>query len=87
MPRWQIALYWRTDGRGLSTDDTLLADPWINRPAPVDDEAAYQVLAGVADGFGLPLSQVRPAYEDPLSRSSAEPPRWARSPPPGSAYR
>ncbi len=72
LPRWQIALYWRTDGRALWTDDTLLADPWINRPAPVDDEAAYQVLAGVADSFGLPLSQVRPAYEDPLSRLAAK---------------
>ncbi|WP_055404768.1 MULTISPECIES: DUF2126 domain-containing protein [unclassified Mycobacterium] len=68
LPRWQIALYWRTDGRPLWTDDALLADPWGDRPAPVDEEAAYQVLAGVADGLGLPLTQVRAAYEDPLHR-------------------
>jgi uncharacterized protein (DUF2126 family)/transglutaminase-like putative cysteine protease len=78
LPRWQIALYWRTDGRPLWTDDALLADPWtteLNQPipgGPVDNEAAYQVLEGIADGFGLPLSQVRPAYEDPLSRLAAK---------------
>jgi uncharacterized protein (DUF2126 family) len=72
LPRWQIALYWRTDGRPLWTDDTLLADPWVSDPAPVDDDAAYQVLEGIAHGFGLPLSQVRPAYEDPLARLAAE---------------
>jgi uncharacterized protein (DUF2126 family)/transglutaminase-like putative cysteine protease len=78
LPRWQIALYWRTDGRPLWTDDTLLADPWaseLNQPipvGPVDNEAAYQVLEGIADGFGLPLSQVRPAYADPLSQLAAK---------------
>lgn len=72
LPRWQIALYWRTDGRPLWTNDALLADPWGAPPAdPVDDDAAYRVLAGIADGLGLPISQVRPAYEDPLSRLAA----------------
>lgn len=68
LPRWQIALYWRTDGRPLWTDDTLLADPWADGSAPVDGEAGYHLLAGVADGLELPPSQVRPAYEDPLHR-------------------
>ncbi|MBW0014005.1 transglutaminase family protein [Mycobacterium sp.] len=75
LPRWQISLYWRTDGRALWTDDTLLADPWAGDQVtadPVDNEAAYQVLEAIAHGFGLPLSQVRPAYEDPLSRLAAE---------------
>ena len=74
MPRWQIALYWRTDGRPLWTDDTLLADPWASEPndPAADNEAAYKLLAGVADGLGLPLSQVRPAYEDPLARLAAK---------------
>jgi uncharacterized protein (DUF2126 family)/transglutaminase-like putative cysteine protease len=72
LPRWQIALYWRTDGRPLWTDDALLADPWGKPPAlPAGADAAYRVLAEVAEGLGLPLSQVRPAYEDPLSRLSA----------------
>ena len=73
LPRWQIALYWRTDGRPLWTDDALLADPWGGAPAtPVDTEAARAVLAGIADGLGLPLTQVRPAYEDPLHRLAAK---------------
>lgn len=74
LPRWQIALYWRTDGRPLWTDETLLADPWAAEPAGsgADDETAYKVLAGVAESLGLPLSQVRPAYEDPLARLAAK---------------
>lgn len=68
LPRWQIALYWRTDGRPLWSDGSLLADPWLNKPAPVDNDAAQRVLAAVADGLGLPRTQVRPAYEDPLAR-------------------
>ncbi len=74
LPRWQIALHWRTDGRPLWTDDALLADPWLGEPAgsTADNETAYKLLAGVADGLGLPLSQVRPAYEDPLAWLAAE---------------
>jgi len=72
LPRWQIALYWRTDGRALWTDDALLADPWSASPTPVDKGTAHEVLAAIADGFGLPPTQVRPAYEDPLSRLAAK---------------
>ncbi|OBH03935.1 transglutaminase [Mycobacterium sp. E2699] len=72
LPRWQIALYWRTDGRPLWTDGALLADPWDGSPGLVPADAAHDVLAGVADGFGLPPSQVRPAYEDPLARLAAK---------------
>lgn len=69
LPRWQIGLYWRADGRALWSDDTLLADPWSPEPAdPVADETARDVLATVAEGLGLPLTQVRAAYEDPLVR-------------------
>ncbi|CAM3200628.1 transglutaminase [Mycobacterium intermedium] len=71
LPRWQIALYWRTDGRPLWSDPSLLADPWLNKPAPVDNDAAQRVLTAVADGLGLPATQVRPAYEDPLARLAA----------------
>ena len=74
MPRWQIGLYWRTDGQPLWPDEALLADPWAAEPAgrSAEDEAAQQVLAAIADGLGLPLSQVRPAYEDPLARLAAK---------------
>ncbi len=75
LPRWQIGLYWRSDGHPVWHDDALLADPWGSGPsrsAPLDGEAAYEVLVGIAEGFGLPLSQVRPAYEDPLHRLAAK---------------
>jgi uncharacterized protein (DUF2126 family) len=74
LPRWQIGLYWRTDGLPLWTDGTLLADPWAGEPADsaADDETAYKMLAALAEGLGLPLSQVRPAYEDPLARLAAK---------------
>jgi uncharacterized protein (DUF2126 family)/transglutaminase-like putative cysteine protease len=70
LPRWQIGLHWRTDGEPLWTNEALLADPWPTgtTPEPVDPKAAYKVLAAIADGLGLPASQVRPAYEDALGR-------------------
>ena len=70
LPRWQIGLYWRTDGKPLWADETLLADPWPAGPQTVEvaPDAVLQVLGAIADGLGLPASQVRPAYEDPLSR-------------------
>ena len=75
LPRWQIALHWRTDGRPLWTNDALLAFPWTGESAsdtdPVGAEAARQLLTAIAEGFGLPVAQVRPANEDPLSRLSA----------------
>jgi uncharacterized protein (DUF2126 family)/transglutaminase-like putative cysteine protease len=70
LPRWQIGLLWRTDGRPLWNDETLLADPWPPEPHPVQtpDDAGKRLLDAVAAGLGLPGSQVRPAYEDSLSR-------------------
>ena len=74
LPRWQIGLYWRTDGQPLWPDGTLLADPWGQPPAgaPADSTSAENLLSAIADGLGLPPAQVRPAYEDPLSRLAAK---------------
>ncbi|MDP7721054.1 DUF2126 domain-containing protein [Mycobacterium sp. TY814] len=72
LPRWQIGLYWRTDGRPLWTNEALFADPWgPDEVDPVEIDTAHEVLAGIAESLGLPLSQVRPAFEDPLARLSA----------------
>ncbi len=70
LPRWQIGLHWRTDGEPLWSDDALLADPWPTQPQTiaVAPDAGQQLLGAIADGLGLPASQVRAAYEDPLSR-------------------
>src|SRR4051812_33765147 len=54
LPRWQIALYWRTDGRPLWTNDALLAYTWGPDIEPVDNEAAQRVLIGIAESLGLP---------------------------------
>ncbi|MDT5130947.1 MAG: hypothetical protein QOE41_258, partial [Mycobacterium sp.] len=72
LPRWQIGLHWRADGVPLWTNDGLLADPWTGDCKPVQPDAARQVLATIADGLGLPATQVRPAYDDPLSRLAAK---------------
>jgi uncharacterized protein (DUF2126 family)/transglutaminase-like putative cysteine protease len=70
LPRWQIGLLWRTDGQPLWNDEALLADPWDPEadPPALPADAGHQVLAAIADGLNLPASQVRSAYEDPLSR-------------------
>ena len=74
LPRWQIGLYWRADGQPLWPDETLLADPWSTAPAgpPADSTTAHDLLAAIAADLGLPDSQVRPAYEDPLMQLAAE---------------
>ncbi|MET0475391.1 MAG: transglutaminase family protein [Mycobacterium sp.] len=69
LPRWQIGLLWRADGQPLWSDGSLLVDPWSDEPrTAVPTDAGRQVLGGIAAGLGLPATQVRPAYEDPLSR-------------------
>ncbi len=68
LPRWQIGLHWRRDGEALWTDASLLADPWTAGAVDVESDAARRVLAAIADGLGLPATQVRSAHEDPLTK-------------------
>src|SRR5262245_6315195 len=79
LPRWQIGLFWRADGQPLWTDEALLTDPWQSGAADaatsntasipsIAPDVGRQVLEAIADRLGLPASQVRPAYEDALSR-------------------
>ena len=74
LPRWQIGLYWRTDGQPLWPDDDAAGRP-LGPTQPAHrrpDAGRARLLAAIADGLGLPPSQVRPAYEDPLSRLAAK---------------
>lgn len=71
LPRWQIGLFWRTDGQPLWNDAALLADPWGGEVPALADDAGQRILAAIAADFGLPARQVRPAYEDALSRLAA----------------
>ena len=81
LPRWQIAMHWRSDGVPLWTDPALLADPWADqKPADpesadgsataklADQDVARRFVTAVAEYFELPSSQVRPAYEDALGK-------------------
>lgn len=70
LPRWEIGLHWRTDGRPLWRDHALLADPWSPPDTPAAPESAHRLIANLAAGLGLPVGQVRPAYPDPLTRLS-----------------
>ena len=70
LPRWQIGLYWRRDGKPLWRDETLLADPWVGsgERQTLATDTAERLVAELATGLRLPATQVRPAYEDPLAR-------------------
>ncbi|HQV20710.1 MAG TPA: transglutaminase family protein, partial [Gordonia sp. (in: high G+C Gram-positive bacteria)] len=84
LPRWQIALMWRTDGKPIWRRPELLADPWTTMDttrAAIDTETsgpqpgeggghvrARALLMAFADALGLPATQVMPAFEDPLAR-------------------
>lgn len=71
LPRWQVGLFWRTDGESLWRDSDLIADPWLAedaRPAEVDPTSSRALVEKLVEGLGLPLEQARPAFEDPLVR-------------------
>lgn len=81
LPRWQIGLYWRRDGQPLWSDPDLLADPWAeDREWSTPDGADRALLIALAGDLGLPESQVRAAYEDPLTRLAASVRRPAGDP-------
>ncbi|MET0447955.1 MAG: transglutaminase family protein [Aeromicrobium sp.] len=68
LPRWQISLQWRGDGERLWSDPALLADPWDEQTSQEDAPARAEALGHeLIRVLGLPATQLRPAYEDPLS--------------------
>ncbi|MDT5011909.1 MAG: hypothetical protein QOH57_3526 [Mycobacterium sp.] len=68
LPRWEIALRWRTDGLPLWNDESLLADPWSQgADGELEPVMAESLLRAIASALDLPATQVRSAYEDPLS--------------------
>ncbi|MEP9382151.1 transglutaminase family protein [Nocardioides sp. KR10-350] len=76
LPRWNIALQWRTDGEPLWQDPSLFADPWAPRDAEGELTLTPGITSAVAHGIarilGLPEEQVLPAYEDPLAALANE---------------
>jgi uncharacterized protein (DUF2126 family)/transglutaminase-like putative cysteine protease len=66
LPRWQMAVVWRTDGVPLWRDPSLLADPWIaGRSSAVDAE---RLVLAVAAQLGVPADCCVPGYEDAVHR-------------------
>ncbi|MCW2796918.1 transglutaminase family protein, partial [Nocardioides sp.] len=73
LPRWNIALQWRTDGHQLWQDPALFADPWDATAG--DDEApgkAEALARRVTKVLGLPEQHLLPAYEDPFAAVADE---------------
>jgi uncharacterized protein (DUF2126 family)/transglutaminase-like putative cysteine protease len=67
LPRWNVALQWRTDGEPLWTRPELLADPWQESEASADAPGRAERLArGFAAAVGLEDDRVIAAWEDPL---------------------
>ncbi|WP_372734789.1 DUF2126 domain-containing protein [Nocardioides sp.] len=68
LPRWNIALQWRTDGLPLWQDPSLFADPWQEADDAEAAPARAQALAQrVTSVLGLPEEQLRAAFEDPFA--------------------
>ena len=68
-PRWQIGLVWRADEQPLWSDPARLADPHEEAAAVEDAPARAEALArAITADLGLPESQLRLCYEDPLAR-------------------
>ncbi len=63
LPRWQIALIWRTDGSRCGPIRSLLADPHDADRRPRTQAAARAEALGrtLTADFGLPAEQLRPA--------------------------
>ncbi|WP_157471997.1 transglutaminase family protein [Neolewinella persica] len=62
IPRWQYAIYWRTDGKPLWLNQALLADPNIDNG--VDAATAETFGRRLAQELVVPPGNLMPAYED-----------------------
>lgn len=62
IPRWQYAIYWRTDGKALWQNPALLADPTKDSGADAAKAAAF--AERLAKELGVDPANALPAYED-----------------------
>ncbi|MFL6159749.1 MAG: transglutaminase family protein, partial [Marmoricola sp.] len=73
LPRWNIALQWRSDKEPLWHDSALFADPWdAEQAVPDAPRRAAALAAEVTRVLGLPAEQLLPAYEDPFAAVAAD---------------
>jgi len=79
LPRWQIGVLWRADGRPCWSDPELLADPSVPGRATLAEVAS--LAAAIAVRLDIPDEYRVPAYEDTVHRLWAEARLPAGSPP------
>ncbi|WP_344055592.1 transglutaminase family protein [Microbacterium lacus] len=72
LPRWNIALQWRTDGQPLWSDASLFADPWGPDADPDAPRNAEALARAVTALLGIPDRRLLPAYEDPFAALAAD---------------
>ncbi len=72
LPRWQIAITWRTDELPLWSHRELLDSPWMDPRPDATTEVAGALLASIAARLGIEDDFVLPAYEDRLAQVVSE---------------
>ena len=75
LPRWNIALQWRTDGQPLWNDPELLADPWGKDADPDARSNAEALARAVTAVLGIPDRRLLPAYRGPVRRDRGRDPQ------------
>jgi uncharacterized protein (DUF2126 family) len=70
LPRWQIGITWRTDGKPLWPDHRLLDSPWgppvVATSSAQAGAAARRLAHDLAAGLGVAAEYCLPAHEDAL---------------------
>lgn len=79
IPRWQIGIHWRADGKPLWRDPTLLAAP--TEPGRATKADAQALAEAIADGLGIGGEQLVAGYEDTLDALLRESKLPAGAPP------
>jgi uncharacterized protein (DUF2126 family)/transglutaminase-like putative cysteine protease len=74
LPRWQMAIWWLTDGAPLWQRPELLDAPWAAASHPASDGPllAARLMAEISLRLGIPGDIAQPAYPDLLQRMVAE---------------
>ena len=70
LPRWQLACFWRKDGKPIWRNPDLLADE--NKDYGLGLKQADMFMRDLSKRLGLKGTHIRPGFEDPLYYLLAE---------------
>ena len=70
LPRWAFSLLWRTDGKPIWHDASLIARESGGAEPSADD--AHKFTEALASRLGITIKHVLPAFEDPADRMLKE---------------